>query len=86
MYTWQKNSSKHYKADFSIFILQDIQLFAHSLVANIDFAACRYVLVLSNYIESVDWQDVEDFRAFSTSIYPFILVGIMCYKYIVITY
>ncbi|XP_067940341.1 uncharacterized protein [Watersipora subatra] len=51
---------------------RDVQLFAHSLVGNIDFAACRYMLVLSNYIETIDWQDVEDFRAFAASVYPFI--------------
>jgi len=55
-------------------ILQDLQLFAHSLVGNIDFSACRYILLLCNYIETIDWQDVEDFRAFAGLVYPFIQV------------
>jgi hypothetical protein len=54
------------------FFLQAIQIFSQILVGNLDAAVFRYLLVLSDLIDRVDWQCVEDFKAFATAIYPFL--------------
>ncbi|XP_038070672.1 citron Rho-interacting kinase-like [Patiria miniata] len=49
-----------------------IQIFAQILVGNLDAAVFRYLLVVCDLIDRVDWQYVEDFKAFATAIYPFL--------------
>ncbi|XP_022086611.1 uncharacterized protein LOC110977099 isoform X2 [Acanthaster planci] len=49
-----------------------VQIFAQVLVGNLDATVFRYLLVISDLIDRVDWQYVEDFKAFATAIYPFL--------------
>ncbi|CAL1530077.1 unnamed protein product [Lymnaea stagnalis] len=49
-----------------------IQLLGHVLVGNLDAACLRYILLICDIISSVDWKEVEDFRAFATAVYPFL--------------
>ena len=35
----------------------------------------RYMLLIGDFINEVDWQDVEDFKAFAEVIYPFLNVS-----------
>ncbi|BFZ01755.1 hypothetical protein BsWGS_04794 [Bradybaena similaris] len=41
-------------------------------VGNLDAACFRYVLLMCDFITLVTWQNVEDFRAFSSAVYPFL--------------
>ncbi|ESO98340.1 hypothetical protein LOTGIDRAFT_159143 [Lottia gigantea] len=49
-----------------------LQLFGHVLCGNLDAVCLRYILLLNDFIHSVDWQQVNDFRAFISVIYPFL--------------
>ncbi|KAK7494886.1 hypothetical protein BaRGS_00013765 [Batillaria attramentaria] len=49
-----------------------IQLLGHVLVGNLDASCLRYVLLIADFIELVDWVEVEDFRAFASVVYPFL--------------
>lgn len=49
-----------------------IQLLGHVLVGNLDASCLRYVLLMADFIEQVDWAEVEDFRAFASVVYPFL--------------
>jgi hypothetical protein len=51
-----------------------VQLLGHVLVGNLDASCLRYVLMMADFIEQVDWQEVEDFRAFASVVYPFLTV------------
>lgn len=49
-----------------------IQLFGHILVGNLEGACFRYMMLLCDFICTVDWKEVEDFRAFAAVVYPFL--------------
>ncbi|RUS88807.1 hypothetical protein EGW08_003437 [Elysia chlorotica] len=49
-----------------------IQLLGHVFVGNLDASCLRYVLLMSEFISAVDWKEVEDFRAFTSVVYPFL--------------
>ncbi|XP_074640808.1 uncharacterized protein LOC141898673 [Tubulanus polymorphus] len=48
-----------------------IQMFIHVLVGNYDAATYRYVLLLADLIDRVEWKQVNDFRLFCEVLYPF---------------
>ncbi|KAH3789098.1 hypothetical protein DPMN_167267, partial [Dreissena polymorpha] len=49
-----------------------VQLFAHILVGNLEGAVFRYTMLLCDFIDAIDWHEVEDFRAFASVVYPFL--------------
>ncbi|XP_033102930.1 uncharacterized protein LOC117105765 isoform X2 [Anneissia japonica] len=49
-----------------------IQIFSHILVGNLDGAVFRYLLLVADLIDRVDWRYVEDFKGFIANIYPFL--------------
>ncbi|XP_070540507.1 uncharacterized protein [Ptychodera flava] len=49
-----------------------VQTFAHMLVGNLDGATFRYLLLIADFIDKVEWKEVSDFRLFATTIYPFL--------------
>lgn len=49
-----------------------IQLLGHVLIGNLDTSCLRYILLMADFIELVDWAEVEDFRAFTSVVYPFL--------------
>ncbi|XP_012934651.1 uncharacterized protein LOC101853915 [Aplysia californica] len=49
-----------------------LQLLGHVLVGNLDASCLRYVLLMCDFISAVDWREVEDFRAFTSVVYPFL--------------
>ncbi|XP_033633186.1 uncharacterized protein LOC117294776 [Asterias rubens] len=49
-----------------------LQIFANILVGSLDATVFRYLLLISDLIDRVDWKYVEDFKAFATAIYPFL--------------
>ncbi|KAK7110079.1 uncharacterized protein [Littorina saxatilis] len=50
-----------------------VQLLGHVLVGNLDASCLRYVLLMADFIDQVDWVEVEDFRAFASVVYPFLM-------------
>ena len=42
-----------------------IQLFAQTMCGNLDPASFRYVLIMNDFIEQVEWLTVMDIRAFA---------------------
>ena len=56
-------------------LLQMVQLVGHVLVGNLDASCLRYVLLMADFIDQVDWIEVEDFRAFASVVYPFLTVS-----------
>ena len=54
-------------------------MFTNILIGNLDAAVFRYLLLMGDFIQEVDWQEVEDFRAFAAVVYPFLTV---CHKYV----
>ncbi|CAH1784655.1 unnamed protein product [Owenia fusiformis] len=48
-----------------------IQIFAHALVGNLDATVPRYILLMADFIDLVEWKSVEDVRAFASVVYPF---------------
>ncbi|XP_064602471.1 uncharacterized protein LOC135468255 [Liolophura sinensis] len=48
-------------------------LLCHVLVGNLDAACLRYVLLMADFIDTVDWREVADFRAFASAVYPFLI-------------
>ncbi|XP_064630986.1 uncharacterized protein LOC135489527 isoform X2 [Lineus longissimus] len=48
-----------------------VQILANILTGNLDASTFRYILLLSDFITQVQWRDVEDFRNFSSVVYPF---------------
>ena len=48
-----------------------VQMFAECLCGNLDPATFRYFLLLRRLIQIVQWTSIEDFRAFSSIVYPF---------------
>ncbi len=50
--------------------LQIIQLFTHVLIGNYDGSVFRYFLLLCDFIDLVDWRQVDDFRNFAAVVYP----------------
>ncbi|XP_076436241.1 uncharacterized protein LOC143275834 [Babylonia areolata] len=50
-----------------------VQMLGHVLVGNLDASCLRYVLLMADFISQVDWVEVEDFRAFASVIYPFLM-------------
>ncbi|XP_071947755.1 uncharacterized protein [Antedon mediterranea] len=49
-----------------------VQIFSHILVGNLDGAVFRYLLLIADLIDRVDWRYVEDFKGFIANIYPFL--------------
>ncbi|KAH9524740.1 hypothetical protein Btru_027658 [Bulinus truncatus] len=49
-----------------------VQLLGQVLIGNLDAACLRYMLLICDFINSIDWKEVEDFRAFATAVYPFL--------------
>lgn len=47
------------------FSLQTVQVFGNILAGNLDGACFRYTMLLCDFIEQVDWKEVEDFRSFA---------------------
>ena len=39
-----------------------------------DGCVFRYLLIMVDFIETVNWRHVEDFRAFVLAVYPFLNV------------
>lgn len=56
-------------------LLQDV------FVGSLDAACFRYVLLMCDFITLVTWQNVEDFRAFSSAVYPFLSVSWVFFSY-----
>ena len=52
-----------------------VQLVGHVLVGNLDASCLRYVLLMADFLDQVDWMEVEDFRAFASVVYPFLTVS-----------
>ncbi|KAL8603228.1 hypothetical protein ACOMHN_046234 [Nucella lapillus] len=50
-----------------------VQMLGHVLVGNLDASCLRYILLMADFIHQVDWVEVEDFRAFASVIYPFLM-------------
>lgn len=42
-----------------------VQVFGNILAGNLDGACFRYTMLLCDFIEQVDWKEVEDFRSFA---------------------
>ena len=64
----------------SLLCLQALQIFANILVGSLDATVFRYLLLISDLIDRVDWKYVEDFKAFATAIYPFLNVRQFLFK------
>ena len=47
-----------------------VLLTSHVLIGNYDAAVLKYVLLLAEFIDLVEWQTVEDFRTFAAVVYP----------------
>ena len=58
-----------------VFTLQMAWLFAQVLVGNLDTAALKYVFLLKELIDGVQWKEVENFRSLAAIIYPFLEVS-----------
>ena len=50
---------------------KSIQLFAQATCGNLDPVVIRYVLLINDFIDLVDWVAVKDIRAFAQLVYPF---------------
>ena len=42
------------------------------MIGNYDGSILRYFLLISDFIDLFDWKEVENFRTFAASIYPFL--------------
>eukprot|EP00057_Strongylocentrotus_purpuratus_P010139 XP_011664613.1 PREDICTED: uncharacterized protein LOC764539 [Strongylocentrotus purpuratus] len=51
---------------------QFIQIFAHVMVGNLDATVFRYLLILTDLVDRVDWHHIEDFKYFIMAVYPFL--------------
>ena len=49
-------------------------LFSFVLIGNLDASVFRYLLLMNDFIDLVNWQEVDDFQAFGAVIYPFLHV------------
>nr|XP_054766729.1 uncharacterized protein LOC129273690 [Lytechinus pictus] len=49
-----------------------IQIFAHVMVGNLDATVSRYLLILTDLVDRVDWHHIEDFKYFIMAVYPFL--------------
>ncbi|XP_046362334.2 uncharacterized protein LOC124139364 [Haliotis rufescens] len=49
-----------------------LQLLGTVLSGNLDASCLRYVLLMCDFVNTVDWREVEDFRAFASAVYPFL--------------
>lgn len=49
-----------------------IQVFGHVLMGNLDGSCFRYLLLMADFINLVEWKEVEDFRYFAAIVYPFL--------------
>ncbi|XP_030842136.1 neurofilament medium polypeptide isoform X2 [Strongylocentrotus purpuratus] len=49
-----------------------IQIFAHVMVGNLDATVFRYLLILTDLVDRVDWHHIEDFKYFIMAVYPFL--------------
>lgn len=56
--------------------LQMIQMYGHILVGNLEGSSFRYIMLLGDFIDAVEWKEVEDFRAFAAVVYPFLGVSL----------
>lgn len=48
-----------------------IQLFAQSMCGSIDPVVIRYILLINDFIDMVEWVAVKDIRTFANVLYPF---------------
>jgi len=55
--------------------LQLIWLLAQVLVGNLDGAVFRYLLLMGDFIDCVNWHEAKDFGAFAEVVYPFLNVS-----------
>lgn len=53
-------------------VKKEIEIVTHILVGNLDACTFRYLLLIGDLIDKVDWRHVEDFKAFASSIYTFL--------------
>lgn len=51
-----------------------VRLFAECLCGNLDSAAFRYYLILSQFVQTIKWSSMEDFSCFAKIVYPFMSV------------
>ncbi|XP_072030797.1 uncharacterized protein [Amphiura filiformis] len=51
---------------------REIEIFTHILVGNLDACTFRYLLLIGDLIDRVDWRHVDDFKAFASNIYSFL--------------
>lgn len=49
----------------------NIQLFAQSMCGSIDPVVIRYILLVNDFIDMVEWVAVKDIRTFANVLYPF---------------
>ena len=59
------------------FSFQEIEIFTHVIVGNLDACVFRYLLLICDLIDRVDWRHVDDFKAFASNIYQFLNVSMM---------
>ncbi|XP_078379085.1 uncharacterized protein LOC144662198 [Oculina patagonica] len=50
---------------------KSIQLFAQAMCGNLDPVVIRYVLLVNDFIDLVEWLAVKDIRSFAHVVYPF---------------
>lgn len=49
-----------------------IQIYAHIMVGNLDATVFRYLLILTDLVDRVEWHHIEDFKYFLMAVYPFL--------------
>lgn len=77
VYNWLLNGSLHSLfLSYLSLLSQHIQLFCHIMVGNHDAATFRYLLLIGDFIDRIDWKFVEDFKTFASLIYPFLNVSV----------
>lgn len=52
---------------------KSIQLFAQAMCGSIDPVVIRYILLVNDFIDMVEWVAVKDIRAFAHVVYPFMI-------------
>jgi len=52
-----------------------VQVLGLTLAGVIDGSVARYVHLVADMIDTVEWKEVSDFRAFSEVLYPFLHVS-----------
>ena len=52
-----------------------LELFMHVLIGNLDVSAIYYTSILSDLVDTIEWNETEDIRVFFENIYPFLDVS-----------